>query len=625
MSKAKILTKQIAERFLKDEDSVDLQRFTSIEDAAAQALAQHRGGDLDLDGLTSLSDAAAQALAQYEGTLSLNGLKKLSDAAAQALARHKGDYINLEGLTSLSDSPGHVALARKLAQRKGRLYLWGLTSLSDVAAKALTEHDGHIHFSDLQEISDQGLLALAGKSPQLHWSASLTKRLKTLLLPAEPPSESVAPPEWVNGAIVLRPPGPNSEWRTQSRLSKHSDVPTSLLKWFITLLPKEHIRDVDYGYYVVHEVSDAAAGLLVDNRRFFEGVRKAQAAYTKAIFTEHPDLLKLRKLVAANDMGGFLMAIDMMKTLGFDEDAWIATLSKSRLKVICDPRNRLSGQGHAVHALLEAAADRPKLVTHLFSSYGGTGIAVPDEVKELSQDAAVVLAKYRGNLRLESLTVLSDAAAQALAQHKGELYLDGLTSLSDAAAQALAQHKGSLYLSGLTSLSDAAAQALAQHKGRLFLDGLTSLSDAAAQALAQHKGELYLWGLTSLSDAAAQALAQSKGDLSLEGKAMGTVTRARKRLAAAKKKAATKKPKAKSSDQSKSHAATGSASRLEFEGGGSSKFWESELRGAELVVRFGRLGTDGQEKIKAFPDAAAAAKEQAKLIKEKLRKGYQEV
>ena len=50
MSKAKILTKQIAERFLKDEDSVDLQRFTSIEDAAAQALAQHKG-DLYLKGL----------------------------------------------------------------------------------------------------------------------------------------------------------------------------------------------------------------------------------------------------------------------------------------------------------------------------------------------------------------------------------------------------------------------------------------------------------------------------------------------------------------------------------------------------------------------------------------------
>ena len=74
MSKAKILTQKIAEQFLADEDSVELWEFTSIEDAAAQALAQHKG-DLYLSGLTSLSDAAAQALAQYEGTLSLDGLK----------------------------------------------------------------------------------------------------------------------------------------------------------------------------------------------------------------------------------------------------------------------------------------------------------------------------------------------------------------------------------------------------------------------------------------------------------------------------------------------------------------------------------------------------------------------
>jgi len=111
----------------------------------------------------------------------------------------------------------------------------------------------------------------------------------------------------------------------------------------------------------------------------------------------------------------------------------------------------------------------------------------------------------------------------------------------------------------------------------------------------------------------------------LRGKAKEALMRAVKRLAAAKKKAATKKPEAKSSARSKSHAATGSARRFEYVDGGSSKFWESEVRGAELVVRFGRLGSTGQEKTKSFADAAAAAKEQTKLIKEKLGKGYQEI
>ena len=253
------------------------------------------------------------------------------------------------------------------------------------------------------------------------------------------------------------------------------------------------------------------------------------------------------------------------------------------------------------------------------------------KAKILTKQIAERFLKDEDSVDLQRFTSIEDAAAQALAHYEGTLSLNGLKKLSDAAAQALARHKGGLSLRGLKKLSDVAAQALARHKGDcLNLSGLTSLSDspghvALAQALARHKGRLYLYRLASLSDGAAQALAQHKGDLYLDGKAMGAVTRARKRLAAAKKKAATKKPKAKSSDQSKSHAATGSARRLEFEDSGSSKFWESEVRGAELVVRFGRLGTNGQEKTKAFPDAAAAAKEQAKLIKEKLRKGYKEV
>ena len=43
MKNSKILTTEIAERFLDDNDSVDLSEFTSIEDAAAQALAKHEG------------------------------------------------------------------------------------------------------------------------------------------------------------------------------------------------------------------------------------------------------------------------------------------------------------------------------------------------------------------------------------------------------------------------------------------------------------------------------------------------------------------------------------------------------------------------------------------------------
>ena len=62
--------------------------------------------------------------------------------------------------------------------------------------------------------------------------------------------------------------------------------------------------------------------------------------------------------------------------------------------------------------------------------------------------------------------------------------------------------------------------------------------------------------------------------------------------------------------------------RLEFSDGKSNKFWEVGIVGCDLTVRFGRIGTSGQENTKTFADPAVAIKERDKLIKEKIGKGY---
>jgi uncharacterized protein YwqG/predicted DNA-binding WGR domain protein len=65
--------------------------------------------------------------------------------------------------------------------------------------------------------------------------------------------------------------------------------------------------------------------------------------------------------------------------------------------------------------------------------------------------------------------------------------------------------------------------------------------------------------------------------------------------------------------------------RFEFQEGSSNKFWEVSVSANTLTVRFGRIGTAGQEKSKTFPSAALAEKEQDKLVAEKQGKGYKEV
>ncbi len=62
--------------------------------------------------------------------------------------------------------------------------------------------------------------------------------------------------------------------------------------------------------------------------------------------------------------------------------------------------------------------------------------------------------------------------------------------------------------------------------------------------------------------------------------------------------------------------------RYELVEGTSSKFWEVEVKGSDLTVNYGRIGTAGQSKTKSFGDAAAAQKEMDKLVREKTGKGY---
>jgi DNA ligase-1 len=67
---------------------------------------------------------------------------------------------------------------------------------------------------------------------------------------------------------------------------------------------------------------------------------------------------------------------------------------------------------------------------------------------------------------------------------------------------------------------------------------------------------------------------------------------------------------------------TNSKRRFEYVGNGSDKFWEIEVKGKDVLVHFGRNGTNGQSSTKSFADEAAAKTHAEKLIEEKTGKGY---
>jgi predicted DNA-binding WGR domain protein len=64
--------------------------------------------------------------------------------------------------------------------------------------------------------------------------------------------------------------------------------------------------------------------------------------------------------------------------------------------------------------------------------------------------------------------------------------------------------------------------------------------------------------------------------------------------------------------------------RLEYVGGGSSKFWQVTQTGANLAVVFGRIGTAGQTQHRAFDSAELARADAEKQAAAKRNKGYRD-
>ncbi len=96
--------------------------------------------------------------------------------------------------------------------------------------------------------------------------------------------------------------------------------------------------------------------------------------------------------------------------------------------------------------------------------------------------------------------------------------------------------------------------------------------------------------------------------------------------ALASEKSAAKKPKTAASAAAPTAAMSSSSAMRHFEyvEGTSSKFWEISVSECEVTVRYGRIGSAGTSKVKAYADAQAARREADKLIAEKTGKGYLE-
>ena len=125
ISKRGPLTKEIVERFLEDDKSVQLDGYATVNDDAVDALMGYSGHSIDLDGLKELSDESMEKLSNLKCWLSFNGFTELNDTQAESLSKYGHNVPHFPILT-----------------------MWGLKSISDTAVQSLAKAKAQLNLPD---------------------------------------------------------------------------------------------------------------------------------------------------------------------------------------------------------------------------------------------------------------------------------------------------------------------------------------------------------------------------------------------------------------------------------------------------------------------------------------------
>ncbi|MFP6613620.1 MAG: DUF1588 domain-containing protein, partial [Pirellulales bacterium] len=408
---------------------LSLNGLTAISDAVAKVLARHTGGRLFLKGLTTLSPAVARALSQRNGggpiyQMHLDGLTTLSpeaaaalaemnghqwngrlprfktvpDGVAQALATEKASIRSMSGLTAISDEAAKLLLpkiggnlpalktlspeaAKGLAKARGHLVLDSLTSLSDEAAKALTEdahNRGNLYLRGLTTITPDTARAICRREGDLYLSGLTTIPDEVLKALAEHRSPGYARPiVYLDGLTTL----------TEEGVAVLALWP----KWSGELP-------------ALSSISSESATALATSRKF-----KGSLPALKTLSSE--------------------VARALAQCKGNLSLAGLTTISDETAAALAEHRGGtllLGGLKNLSDSAAEALAEHNGRL-----SLGG--------LTALSSGAAKALAGYRGDwLMLDGLTSLSDNAAKALGQRQGAVSVVGLITLSPEAGRVLA-------------------------------------------------------------------------------------------------------------------------------------------------------------------------------------------
>ena len=624
MKNARILTLEIAQKFLKFGASKDLARYTTIEESAAEAITKCKGS-LSLSGITTLSQTAAAFLAKVEPTpfsdncLNLESLDPSIEVAIE-LAKYRGDQIklgvtsidlpfatamvpfqgtlvlrhisriehdvaaelakrigglSLDGLEEFHDGPGHIALARLLANHE-TLFLRRWKEISPGALEVFAEFNGkHVEAEPMMKKKLSALRIKKAKDgvftkPE-EWNRG---RIVPLQLPAKPlkgNKSERAEPEWVSWWLpkkvcnwfvqklddahkckvsqqvcispeaekLLREKADAWLWLMESEVQEAQAKEAASIKSLAEMKPPEQFKDdniflpppketVALAYCwkpdfegenyqsVLHYygyLSADHAGSIMDSNGYPAKCMSPEAAN---LYREHRAFWEAKHAAKKLQVKADKMARKQLVEQRLDDTAQSAGLSRKELETKLDRLSALVDHGDfTLAADLIAGFGDPWLYEALLA---GSCITTEGDLKP-----GKVLKRFKKNdktIMLLAVAFMPENIQVDASIHRGsEIQIDVENETIALLEEYFFPNIPNLMpravsLLNLENLSHEIAKFIAKCSGSFVLD-IKQMPDAVALALADHQGSLILSGFATLSDAAAEALSQHRGELEL--------------------------------------------------------------------------------------------------------------
>ena len=344
----------------------------------------------------------ARELARKHVVLTLVNVSEVSPAVAEALVIRGGDTVlTLPALATLNEEAAKI-----LAQRPGRLRLWGLKSVTPEVAAALVSHDGdRLELNGIKEISPAAARALA--KGRRSWGISVG----LIDLPLEI-------------AAIL------------------AEFPYNLDFPYLETLSLESAKAIAEHGEVVQRGSETVGPTLdLGKARLTPAIAEALLA--------HDGPLSLNRLKRLEPGVGDVLAKHRFPVLLMLEEIDSVALAR---KIFSD--------GHASSSVARLRTMSPEIATEYARAYPGAILAL----ETLTPEAATALGTSSQWIALRGVTRLTPELAKALTDRQPPVYLFGIKTLDGpdavAVAEALASTPAPVYMEFLERVSAPALAAL---------------------------------------------------------------------------------------------------------------------------------------------------------------------